>query len=62
MQTYIPELATRSVPRYTSYPTAAEFHDGIGAAEQRAAIAAIDPGTPVSLYLHIPFCHAICWY
>ncbi|MFC3580913.1 oxygen-independent coproporphyrinogen III oxidase [Sphingomonas hylomeconis] len=62
MQTYIPELATRSVSRYTSYPTAAEFHDGIGAAEQRAAIAAIDPGTPVSLYLHIPFCHAICWY
>lgn len=62
MHRYFPDLAAQPVPRYTSYPTAAEFHDGIGPAEQRAAIAAIAPGTPVSLYVHIPYCHEICWY
>lgn len=62
MPSYLPDLATLSVPRYTSYPTAAEFHDGVGPAEQRAALAAIAPGSPVSLYLHIPYCHEICWY
>ncbi|MEG3175787.1 oxygen-independent coproporphyrinogen III oxidase [Sphingomonas sp. RB3P16] len=62
MHPYLPDLATQPVPRYTSYPTAAEFHDGIGAADQRGAIAAVAPGTPVSLYVHIPYCHEICWY
>ncbi|WP_448663380.1 oxygen-independent coproporphyrinogen III oxidase [Sphingomonas sp. CJ20] len=59
---FLPALAERSVPRYTSYPTAAEFHAGVGAREQGEALAAIAPKTPVSLYLHIPFCHEICWY
>lgn len=56
------DLAERAVPRYTSYPTAAEFHAGVGAREQAEALATVAPGTPVSLYLHIPFCHEICWY
>ena len=30
MWSYHPELLANPVPRYTSYPTAAEFHDGIG--------------------------------
>nr|WP_243395830.1 oxygen-independent coproporphyrinogen III oxidase [Sphingomonas oleivorans] len=58
----MPDLARRSVPRYTSYPTAAEFDARVGAAEQAAALGLIAPGTPVSLYLHIPYCHQICWY
>lgn len=62
MHRFLPDYAERAVPRYTSYPTAAEFHDGPGAVEQRAAIAAVAPGTAVSLYLHIPYCHEICWY
>jgi oxygen-independent coproporphyrinogen-3 oxidase len=62
MHRYIPELASRSVPRYTSYPTAAEFKDRVGVADQAAALAAVAPGTPVSLYVHIPYCHEICWY
>ncbi|WBO24632.1 oxygen-independent coproporphyrinogen III oxidase [Sphingomonas abietis] len=62
MQRYIPDLASRSVPRYTSYPTAAEFRGDVGAAQQRDAIAAIAPGSPVSLYVHIPYCRQICWY
>lgn len=59
---FLPDLAERAVPRYTSYPTAAEFHGGVGAREQGDALASVAPGTPVSLYLHIPFCHEICWY
>jgi oxygen-independent coproporphyrinogen III oxidase len=62
MIAYRPDLADRPVPRYTSYPTAAQFTPAVGAAEQAAAIAAIGPGTPVSLYLHIPYCRQICWY
>ena len=62
MHRYIPDLASRSVPRYTSYPTAAEFHDRVGVADQRDALDAVAPGTPVSLYVHIPYCHEICWY
>lgn len=62
MWPYHPELLARPVPRYTSYPTAAEFHDGVGAVEMADALAAIDRETPISLYLHIPYCEQICWY
>jgi oxygen-independent coproporphyrinogen III oxidase len=62
MAIYLPDLARRAAPRYTSYPTAAEFSDAVGAAEQHDAIAAIAPATPVALYIHIPYCQAICWY
>jgi len=56
------DLAARSVPRYTSYPTAAEFTETVGAAEHRAALDALRPRDRISLYLHIPYCHEICWY
>ncbi len=59
---YLTALAARAVPRYTSYPTAAEFGPGVGAEDQAAALDAIAPGAPVSLYLHIPYCEQICWY
>ncbi|MDK2767429.1 MAG: oxygen-independent coproporphyrinogen III oxidase [Sphingomonas sp.] len=59
---YLPVLAARAVPRYTSYPTAAEFGPMVGAEDQAAALDAIAPGAPVSLYLHIPYCEQICWY
>lgn len=59
---YLPALAARAVPRYTSYPTAAEFAPVVGAGDQVAALDAIAPGAPVSLYLHIPYCEQICWY
>lgn len=50
------------VPRYTSYPTAPHFHDGIGAETYRRWLGDLDPGAPVSLYLHIPFCDTLCWF
>ncbi len=50
-------------PRYTSYPTAVQFHDGFGAAEYRQeAQAGNATGKPLSLYLHIPFCDTVCFY
>ena len=62
MWPYHPELLARPVPRYTSYPTAAEFGDGVGHDDMSAALDAVDADADVSLYLHIPYCRAICWY
>ena len=62
MWPYYPELLSRPVPRYTSYPTAAEFHEGVGPDDYATALRNVAPGTPLSLYLHIPFCEQICWY
>ncbi|WP_265587582.1 oxygen-independent coproporphyrinogen III oxidase [Sphingomicrobium arenosum] len=59
---YFPDLLATPVPRYTSYPTAAEFHDDMTPEQQRAALARVREHDPVSLYLHIPFCEKICFY
>ncbi|MDH3769984.1 MAG: oxygen-independent coproporphyrinogen III oxidase, partial [Nitrospirota bacterium] len=50
------------VPRYTSYPTAPHFHPGIDAAAYRRWLGDLPDDAPLSLYLHIPFCHSLCWY
>ena len=53
----------KSGPRYTSYPTAVQFHAGFGSAEYREqALASNASGRPLSLYLHIPFCDTVCFY
>jgi oxygen-independent coproporphyrinogen III oxidase len=61
-----PEILARyaeaRLPRYTSYPTAAQFSDAVGPAEYRAWLDAIAPRSRVSLYLHVPFCRSMCWY
>ena len=53
-------------PRYTSYPTAVQFHDGFGEADyKRLALASNgdDPAAqPLSIYVHVPFCHSLCYY
>ncbi len=56
------QLASLTVPRYTSYPTAADFSSAIGPAETAAWLAASDAGQPVSIYLHVPYCREICHY
>ena len=53
----------KSGPRYTSYPTAVQFHEGFGESEyRRIAGATNDAGRPLSLYFHIPFCDTVCFY
>ena len=62
MWPYYPELLARPVPRYTSYPTAVEFSDAVGADQQMEALQHLPHGAGISLYAHIPFCKIICWY
>jgi oxygen-independent coproporphyrinogen III oxidase len=50
-------------PRYTSYPTALELHEGFTEAHYRQHIAQSNTnGGPLSLYFHIPFCDTVCFY
>ncbi len=50
-------------PRYTSYPTALQFSERLGEREYRAnALGSNAGGAPLSLYVHIPFCHSLCYY
>jgi len=52
-------------PRYTSYPPATEFNDGISEVDYRdwALQSNEEPiPKPLSLYFHIPFCSSICYY
>lgn len=62
MWTYHADLLETPVPRYTSFPTAAEFGDDVGPSDMAGALAAVGEGDRISLYLHVPYCHAICWY
>ncbi len=55
-------LFDAKVPRYTSYPPANHFGQGVGADVQCDWIAAIPQGRAVSVYIHIPFCRRLCWF
>ena len=50
-----------SGPRYTSYPTALEFHEAFTVSDYDMACTQY-PERPLSLYVHIPFCHKLCYY
>lgn len=52
-----------SGPRYTSYPTAPQFHEGVGRDKYRQVLSApSDPTEPLALYAHLPFCESLCYY
>jgi len=55
----------KSGPRYTSYPTAIQFHPGCSS-ERYSEVARQtneDPiPRPLSLYFHLPFCSTVCFY
>ena len=52
----------RRVPRYTSYPTAPQFSAAVDAACYRDWLGGLADGTPISVYLHVPFCAELCWF
>ena len=53
----------RPGPRYTSYPTAPVWNDVFGPADLEAVHASADAArTPVSLYMHLPFCESLCLF
>lgn len=62
MWPYYPDLLAENVPRYTSYPTAAEFHEGVGRKQLLTALTETERDEQISIYVHIPYCQQICWY
>lgn len=56
------KYAVQNTPRYTSYPTAPHFHDGITADVYASWLGELDRRKPGSLYVHIPYCREMCWY
>ncbi len=54
----------RAGPRYTSYPTAVQFHSDFTEATYRQHVqnSNVLPLKPLSLYVHIPFCDTVCFY
>ena len=54
--------AGQNVPRYTSYPTAADFTPMVGPADHAAWLAGLNGAQSISVYLHVPYCREICLY
>jgi len=51
-----------NAPRYTSYPTAVQFHALQPVEVQQHLERQRSVDKPLSLYIHIPFCQHICFY
>jgi oxygen-independent coproporphyrinogen-3 oxidase len=53
----------KSGPRYTSYPTAVQFHEGFDKSHYDLCRTQSNQlAQPLSLYVHIPFCAHVCYY
>jgi oxygen-independent coproporphyrinogen-3 oxidase len=53
---------SRPGPRYTSYPTAPEFHESFSEEDYIKYIKNLDKDRDLSLYIHIPFCRSACYF
>lgn len=62
MNPVVRRYAGYNVPRYTSYPTAAEFSPDVGAKDHETWLAGLGADQAVSVYLHVPYCRKICLY
>ncbi|PEN14348.1 oxygen-independent coproporphyrinogen III oxidase [Longibacter salinarum] len=49
-------------PRYTSYPTAPHFSEEVTDDAFAQALSEGNAETPLSLYVHLPFCRSLCYY
>jgi oxygen-independent coproporphyrinogen-3 oxidase len=57
------EKYSRPGPRYTSYPTAPHFHEGINnEAWEQELQHGRNLTRPLSLYFHLPFCDTLCYF
>ncbi len=56
------KYANMDVPRYTSYPTAAQFVDFPDTSLWEGWLGSLDKQASLSAYVHIPFCEKLCWY
>ena len=58
------EKYDRPGPRYTSYPTAPQFHSAFALDDYQTAVRLSNTGAAkaLSLYIHIPFCQSLCYY
>jgi oxygen-independent coproporphyrinogen III oxidase len=57
------EKYNRPGPRYTSYPTAPVWKDDFGPGDLEESYARADKlATPLSLYMHLPFCESLCLF
>lgn len=52
----------KMVPRYTSYPTAPHFSPAVNADGYRCWLETLPDNASLSLYLHVPYCRALCHY
>ena len=62
MQPHLLEYLERRIPRYTSYPTAAQFRSDINVNVYEDWLAALPADEAISIYIHIPFCAELCLY
>ncbi len=62
MTQHLLRLIGDRAPRYTSYPTVPQFHDGVGTEAFGRWLGEIPADMPLSLYVHVPFCRSMCWY
>ena len=53
---------SKAGPRYTSYPTAPEFHQGFTCKSYEEVLAHQDKSRKLSLYFHLPFCRSACYF
>ena len=59
------QMYQQSGPRYTSYPAAVHFHEGFNDNHYTAMVKHTNEElipSPLSIYIHIPFCRHICFY
>lgn len=50
------------IPRYTSYPTAPNFSTTIDDGVYAQWLRSVPTDSQLSLYVHVPYCHELCWY
>ncbi len=62
MEPHLVKYLEQRIPRYTSYPSAVQFGAHVDARAYERWLVALPDKEPISLYIHVPFCAALCLY